>query len=94
MMGKKIANFFGRGRLTRNNWLSRIVKALFFFSFFFWCTARPRNNTRTEWGTTGGQSKDRTIVVFVSIKAQQAGLQIVYRSRRARQSLIKQTEER
>lgn len=35
MMGKKIANFFGWGRLARNNWLSRIVKALFFFFFLF-----------------------------------------------------------
>lgn len=91
MTGKKIANFFGRGRLARNNWLSRIVKALFFFFFLFLVYSKK---TRTEWGTTGGQAKDRTIVVFVSIKAQQAGLQIVYRSWQARQSLIKQTEER
>lgn len=51
--GKKPCQLFGLGRLARNNWLSRIVKALFFF------TARLRNNTRTVWGTTGGQAGDR-----------------------------------
>lgn len=53
LKGKKPCQLFGLGRLARNNWLSRIVKALFFF------TARPRNNTRTVRGTTGGQGGDR-----------------------------------
>lgn len=79
MMGEKNAILFGLGRLARNNWLSRIVKAplllfvVLFFFFLLLCTARPRKNERTEWRTTGGQERHR-MTAIVSIKAPQAGV--------------------
>lgn len=56
MMGGKIANFFGRGRLARNNWLSKIVKALFFFFLSFFGVQLDRG---TIQGQSGGQQEGR-----------------------------------
>jgi len=70
------------GRLGRNNWLSRIVKALFFF--------KAKNEEQYK-GSARGQQEDRVDtewpVAFVSIKAQQAGRQWVYGPRQTQLTL-------